>query len=254
VVVGYLAARALWRARRRTLAIGAVEIAAFSVGLWAAVNEGLYGGLTPYTSEVGGTSVPGRAYRLVALFLDRDWGLLRWAPVFVLAFAGAWLLWRSRRDLVARAVPGVRDIQLAGGLCAAVVGTQLLVATFLAPTMFGFWFPPRHLLAALPLAIPLCAWGLRGLPRVGTALAVITVAASVWLYLDVRVGHGGLVAGRPDAPFGPLTGAFPVFAKGAAWPFVLAGAVGAGLAALVLVELRRFPGSRRPLPRSRRPA
>ena len=44
-------------------------------------------------------------------------------------------------------------------------GAQLLVAAFLAPTMFGFWFPPRHLLAGLPLAIPLVAWGLRHLPR-----------------------------------------------------------------------------------------
>jgi hypothetical protein len=246
VLVGFVAARSLWRARRKTLAVGAMEIAAFSVALWAAINEGLYGGLTPYSADVegSGASLPGRTYRLVALFLDRDYGLLRWAPVFALAFAGAWLLWRSRRDRVARAVPGVRGIQLTAGLCAAVVGVQLLVATFLAPTMFGFWFPPRHLLAALPLAIPLCAWGLRGLPRLGTALGALTLAASVWLYLDVRLGNGGLVADRPDAPFGPLTHVFPVFAKGSVWPFVLAGGVGATLAALAFVELRRSPGSR----------
>ena len=85
-------------------------------------------------------------------------------------------------DHLARAVPGVRDIQLAAGLCAAVLGVQLLVAAFLAPTMFGFWFPPRHLLAGLPLAIPLCAWGLRALPRLGTVLAALTLAASVWLF------------------------------------------------------------------------
>ena len=42
-----------------------------------------------------------------------------------------------------------------------------LVASFLAPTMFGFSFPPRHLLAALPLAIPLVALGLRHMPRTG---------------------------------------------------------------------------------------
>jgi hypothetical protein len=241
-VIGYVAARALWRARRRTLAIGAVELAAFSVALWAAINEGLYGGLTPYATDGGGASFPGgylaRTYRLVALFIDRDYGLLRWAPVFLLALTGVWLLWRSRRDHLARAVPGVRDIELAAGLCAAVLGVQLLVATFLAPTMFGFWFPPRHLLAGLPLAIPLCAWGLRALPRLGSVLALLTVAASVWLYLDVRVGDGGLVAGRPDAPFGPLTDAFPLFTKGAVWPYALSGALAAALAALALLELR----------------
>src|SRR3954447_10220088 len=89
VVIGYVAARALWRARRRTLAIGAVELAAFSVALWAAVNEGLDGGLTPYSTDGGGSSSLGgylaRAYRLGALFIDRDYGLLRWAPVFLLA-------------------------------------------------------------------------------------------------------------------------------------------------------------------------
>ena len=46
-------------------------------------------------------------------------------------------------------------------MCAAALGAQLVVAGFLAPTMFGFWFPPRHLLAALALAVPLVAWGLR---------------------------------------------------------------------------------------------
>jgi hypothetical protein len=237
-----VAARALWRARRRTLAIGAVELAAFSVALWAAVNEGLYGGLTPSSVEGDGASFPGgyiaRAYRLVALFIDRDYGLLRWAPVFALALSGVWLLWRSRRDRLARAVPGVRDIQLAAGVCAAALGTQLLVAAFLAPTMFGFWFPSRHLLAGLPLAIPLCAWGLRALPRLGTALAALTVAASVWLYLDVRLADGGLAAGRPDAPFGPLTDAFPLFTRGAVWPYALSGALAAALAALAFFELR----------------
>lgn len=243
LVVGFVAARALWRARRRTLAIGAVELTAFSVALWVAVNEGLYGGPTPSSArlEGDGASFPGgylaRAYRLVALFIDRDYGLLRWAPVFLLAFVGAWMLRRSRRDRLARAVPGVHDIELAAGLCAAVLGVQLLVAAFLAPTMFGFWFPPRHLLAGLPLAIPLCAWGMRALPRLGGVLAALTSAASVWLYLDVRLGAGGLVAARPDAPFGPLTDAFPLFERGAVWPYVLAGALAAALAALVVREL-----------------
>ena len=101
----------------------------------------------------------------------------------------------------------MRETELAAGLCAAALGAQLLVAAFLAPTMFGFWFPPRHLLAALPLAMPLVAWGLRHLPRVGSALVALTLAASAWLYVDVRWGDGSLAADRPDAPFGPLTDA-----------------------------------------------
>lgn len=246
LVVGYVAARGLWRARRRTLATGAVELAAFSVAIYVAVNERLYGGPTPYAADFAGESATDagfpvgyleRSYRLAALFIDREYGLLRWAPVLVLAFLGLWLLWRSRRERVARAVPAVRDIELTAALCAAALGAQLLVAAFLAPTMFGFWFPGRHLLTALPLAVPLAAWGLRHAPRLGAALAALTVVASVWLYVEVRLGEGTLVTDPGDAPFGPLTGLLPLFDR-AVWPYALAGAIGAALLALALREAR----------------
>ena len=246
LVVGYFGARALWRVRRRTLAVGSVELSLFSVALYAGINEALYGGPTPYAADVAGESAtdasfPGgyldRAYRLVALFIDREYGLLRWAPIFLLAFAGVWLLWRSRRDRLARAVPAIREIELTAGLCTAALGAQLLVAGFLAPTMFGFWFPARHLVVALPLAIPLVAWGLRFAPRLGAALGVLTFAASVWLYVDVRAG-GALVTDRPDAPFGPLVELFPLFEPGGGWAYWLAAGIAAALALLVLRELR----------------
>ena len=245
VVIGAFAARAIWRARRRTLAVGAVEVSLFSIALFVAMNEAIYSGPTPYAAEVSGENAtaatfPGgyleRAYRLVALFLDRSYGLLRWAPVLALVFVALWWLWRSRRDRLAGAVPGVGEIQLTAGLCAAVLGVQLLVAAFLAPTMFGFWFPPRHLMAALPLAVPLVALGLRHLPRVGAALALLTVGASAWLYVDVRWGDGSLAADRPDAPFGPLTDLLPLFTPDGGWPFWLAGGIGIVVAAVVLRE------------------
>ena len=124
------------------------------------------------------------------------------------------------------------------GLCAAVLGAQLLVAAFLAPTMFGFWFPARHLVAALPLAIPLVAWGLRHAPRVGSVLAALTLAASVWLYVDVRWGGGSLVDDPPDAPFGPLTDALPQLRRGRRLAVLARRRARGGAAALVLIELR----------------
>ena len=233
--------------------MGSVELSLFSVALYVAVNEALYGGPTPYAAAAEGASAtdasfPGeyleRSYRLVALFLDRNYGLLRWAPLFALAFAGIWWLWHSHRERLGQAVPGVREIELAGALCAAAVGAQLLVATFAAPTMFGFWFPPRHLLAGLPLAVPLVAVGLRHLPRLGSALALLAVGGSAWLYADVRWGDGSLIAGRPDAPFGPLTELFPLFGPGGGWPFWLAGAIGVAVLLLVLRETRAARHSR----------
>jgi len=212
------------------------------------VNQAIYGGPTPYAADVAGETATDasfplgyleRSYRLVALMIDRDYGLLRWAPFFVLAGAGLWLTYRARREGLTRAIPSLRAAERTATMCAAALGAQLLVAAFLAPTMFGFWFPPRHLLAGLALAVPLAAWGLRRLPRTGTALAALSVAASVWLYLDVAVGEGGLVTPRPDAPFGPLTGLLPFFGD-SAWPYVLSAAIGCALAALALLESRHW--------------
>jgi hypothetical protein len=249
LVVGYFAARALWRVRRRTLAVGAVELSLFSVALYVGLNEALYGGPTPYAADepgetATGASFPGgyaeRAYRLVALFIDREYGLLRWSPVLALAFAGLWWLWRAHRERLSRAVVGVREIELSASLCAAVLGAQLLVAAFLAPTMFGFWFPGRHLVAAIPFAVPLVAWGLRHAPRVGGALALITLGGSIWLYLDARLGGGELITDRPDASIGPLTSLLPLFDDGNAWPYWLAGAIGLVGALLFLREARHW--------------
>ena len=199
VVIGVFAARALWRSRRRTLTIGAVEVSLFSIALCVGINEALYNGPTPYSAASGpatGASTPveylERLPRFATLLVNPDYGLLLWAPVFALAFLGLWWLWRSRHDRLARALSGLHEIESTAGLCAAVLATQLIVAAVLAPTPDGPWFPGRHLIPALPLAVPLVALGLRRAPRAGVALAVITLGISVWLYADVRWGGGSL--------------------------------------------------------------
>ncbi len=198
IVVGVFAVRALLGARRRTLALGASEAAAFSAALYIAFNEALYNGPTPYSAGQTATGADSagdyleRTDRLATLFIHPDHGLLRWAPLFALAFVGLWILYRSRRDHLAHAAPRVQEMERVAVLCAAALGAQLMVAVFLAPTMSGPWFPPRHLLAALPLAIPLVALGLRRLPRPGIALIALTLGASAWLYLDVLLGAGAL--------------------------------------------------------------
>jgi len=246
IVIGAFALRSILGANRRVLALGGFEVAIFSVALYVGVNQGLYGGLTPYAADDPGetaTDADGiggyleRAYRLGALFIDRDYGLLRWAPLFALALFGVWLLWRSRREGLRRLAPDQEGVERVALMCALALGAQLLVAAFLAPTMFGFWFPGRHLVAALPLAVPLVAWGLRHAPRAGSALALIGLIASVWLYVDVRWGGGGLVIGVPDAPWGPLERAFPFFGSGP-YAYVLVAALIGGLALVVFLSDR----------------
>ena len=199
VVIGGFAARALWRSRRRTLTVGAVEVSLFSVALCVGINEALYRGPTQYSAASGpatGASTAmdyvDRVPRFATLLGHPDYGLLVWAPVFALASAGLWWLWRSRHDRLARALSGLHQIELTAGLCATVLGVQLAVAALLAPTADGPWFAGRHLLPALPLAAPLLALGLRRVPRLGVALALITLGISVWLYADVRWGGGSL--------------------------------------------------------------
>ncbi|MFL5886715.1 MAG: hypothetical protein ACJ77M_16720 [Thermoleophilaceae bacterium] len=247
IVIGWFAFRSVRRFARPILALVGVEVAAFSLALYAGVNRGLYGGLTPLSAAEQGASgtLPSfpdgylhRAYRLIALLIDRDYGLLRWAPVLAIAIFGAVLVMREREQGLARAIPALRREQDAAELCGLALAAQYLVAAFAAVTMFGFWFPGRHVVAALPLAVPLVAIGLRHAPRVGAVLAAIGLAGSVWLYADVRFGSGGFVANRPDAPFGPLNDLLPVFKQGSTFPFVVAAGIGALLAALLATERR----------------
>ncbi|MEA2309404.1 MAG: hypothetical protein QOI65_1690 [Thermoleophilaceae bacterium] len=216
VVAGYAYA-AVRRSGRRLLALAGIEVVAFATAAYVGVNTRLYGGPSPESAGGPGTDAHSvadyarRTYRLAALWIDRDFGLLRWAPVLALALVGAWLLVRERRRGLARAIPTLKAQEAAAGMCALACGVQIVVATFLAPTMFGFWFPGRHLVAVLPLAIPLVALGLRRIPRAGVALALLGVAGSVWLYVAVRAGDASLIADRPDAPLGPLTSLFPRF-------------------------------------------
>jgi hypothetical protein len=232
---------ALWiwcqRARRRLLGIVALELVVGSLVFYFTLNERLYGGPTPYSAGEPGRALFGagsagdyvdRIPRLAGLFLDRDFGLLRWAPVLALAFVAAWLLWRSRRDRLSRLIPARATAEAAAGLALAVCAGQLVVAAFGAPTMYGDWFPARQLAPALPLMGALCAWGLQRFPRVGAGLAAVTVATTAWL----------LVVRDPWVPPPSLFWdvLFPDYRTANAWAIVLTGALVAGLAALILVE------------------
>ncbi|HEX8744754.1 MAG TPA: hypothetical protein VF712_16640 [Thermoleophilaceae bacterium] len=248
IVVGAVALGALRRAGRRWVTLVSLEIPAVSIAVFLSVNDNLYGGPSPHSAGLGDESGTGadfptgyleRSYRLVALFVDREAGLLRWAPVLALALLGVWLLLRERRGRLAHVIPALRREERAVSVCALAAGAQVLVAAFLAPTMFGFWFPGRHLVAALPLTVALAALGLRHAPRVGAALALLTFAGSAWLYTDLRWGGGSWIDARPDAPWGPLEQAWPLFEKGSSLPFVLAALLGAAcVAALAAAVLR----------------
>jgi hypothetical protein len=165
------AALYLWcrQARHATRGLIAVELAIASVVLYVSLNEQLYGGPIP-------SRLPSLDDTLAVRFdgtprLGTPW--LELLPIFVLVAYAGWLLRRSRVEGLARLVPERTAAEAAGGLALAVVAAVLLVATTDA----------RQLVAALPVAGALVAWGLRHAPRVGAALGAVTLAATAFALL-----------------------------------------------------------------------
>lgn len=149
-LAGLGAARALRAGMRRELTLlgGVLAIAG---AVYLAVHRAVWGGWTAYASgdhfaQTGEFAVVGvdpdyteRALRIVGLLLDREFGLVPWQP--------AWLLLvPAVAAVVALRVPGRAALlwPLAAGW---------FVATFVALTMHGYWFPGRQVVVVLPLAV-----------------------------------------------------------------------------------------------------
>ncbi|MGH2351252.1 MAG: hypothetical protein ACRDJN_06520 [Chloroflexota bacterium] len=123
----------------------------------------VYGGLTPYavnTLYAGSDTFQlvalhlelwNRVYRLAGLWIDGEFGLVRWAPCLLLVLP-------ALLPIARRAGP-VRWLVL------VPVAAQVLVAAFLSITMRGWWFPGRMLIVVLPLLVVPLAETLSQVPR-----------------------------------------------------------------------------------------
>jgi hypothetical protein len=248
LVIALAMLRWLRRRARSFAMLVVVEVVLFSAVMYVTVNDQLYGGFTPAAADIGGHDLGAldasdylaRAPRLVALWLDRTYGALRWAPVVALAFFALWLLWRSRRDHLARVLPDRHDVEATATLCALVCAAQVLVAAFVAPTMFGFFFPGRYLVTALPMAVPLVAWGLRTAPRIGGVLVALTAVTSVWWFAELRIDGGAIIGPSSRAPLGPLDAALPLFGTVSPGTTAAFAVVAVALLALLLFEWRSW--------------
>lgn len=235
------------RERRRFAALVAGELLAGSLVFYATINDRFYGGITPRSaSTVVTPDVPfgylERLPRLVGLWIDREVGLLRWAPLIGLAFFAAWLLYRSRRDQLARVAPARREAEATAGLLLAMIGAHLAVVALLAAGSLrsGTSFPGVSMVAVLPALAALSAWGLRHVPRVvGGLLALVTLGGTAWLlWLDRSEELRGWLAVDTDAPWGPLVVVFPDFTAATWWPIVACVLIAVGAAVLVWRERR----------------
>jgi hypothetical protein len=213
VVAPVLLLRAEARARLASVVAGTV---AGVVYVW--FHLAVFDGLTPYglsSAFAGGTegeilgehvAVADRVYRLWGVFIDRRFGIARWAPVLLLAVPGLVLAWRARGN---------------SRVVSALVATQLAVATFLAITMMGWWFPGRTMATVLPLlGLPIAMV----LARASGAWRVVfglLAGLTVWITSALALaGHRGEVVIAVD-PFGlgaaPWRLPAPLFPEYTAW-------------------------------------
>ena len=148
-LVGLVTGYFIWRVDRRGritfLLVGKISAA---ICIW--FRLAVYERLTPYNVNVvyaGMNSVElaakqvrrgDRVYRLWGLFVGRRFGIGRWAPVFLVV------------------VPGPAFLSLDYGRHRVVLGLvviQILIATLVAITMMGRWFPGRTLMTVMPLLV-----------------------------------------------------------------------------------------------------
>ncbi len=176
------------RAGRRSPALAVGVVLALGAVVYLVVHRRIYGGWTVYAAgdhfvggefEVVGTDpdYPARTRRLLGLLVDRRFGLVPWSPVYLLLVPAAAAL--ARRPAWPRA--------LLGGLVAA----GWAVATWVALTMHGWWWPGRQVVVVLPVAALLIAGVVEGRPRLRAAsLAAGALGLATWLWLVVEASTG----------------------------------------------------------------
>lgn len=251
-VAAVASAFVLWplvRDRRWDLAAPAGVALAGSALVYLLVHQRIYGGWTVYAAGdhfvddgefavVGSDpNYPGRARRLVGLLVDRRYGMIPWAPIWLLApVAVAWLATgRVRRAPV----------------LVATITTGWLIATFVAFTMHGWWSPGRQIVVVTPLvaiAIALLVGRVRALLPPTIVLGAIGAFNWVWLAVEASTDRRTIIVDFHETSAAPYRAVAWLFAPGVptsavgdrylvAWAVAIVAATG-----LAMRRLRRAPG------------
>ena len=195
--------------------IALLLIGGVSAAFFAGFHLYLFGGLTPYgnnavyaqwnTVEIlaGHIEFGERYYRLWGIFIDRHFGTGRWAPLLLVAAPGLALLAAGKEAL---------------RLVMALVVAQLLIATFVAITMMGWWFAGRTMLTVIPLfIIPVVLVAARIPPWGKVTVAALGIYSLMVTAGLAAAGHAGEITIAVDPfdmafpPFRGLAGLFPLY-------------------------------------------
>jgi hypothetical protein len=215
-----LAALAVYRLRdvpRRREAVAFVAGAALLVAVRVAVNYAFWGGLLSGPHARLG-EWPGWARligemttRLVGLLVDQEFGILIYAPVYVLAIWGAILLVRVKRDLAF-------SIFLVVGVYVGFVICPLTNAH----GWTGGWNPAARFLTPITPLVGLCVFaGLRTAPWAVAAIVValqLAVSAYAWQHPKILWNDGDGRAAFCEPLGERLCGYLPSLAAGDTQP------------------------------------
>ena len=193
-VAAVLAASGAWKVRHRpALMAGLLATLAGAGAAYLLFNQAVYGGLTPYAAgdffvrgeftAVGpAPNFAARTQRILGLSVDRGFGIAAWQPAYL--FAVPAIAWAVRR----RPPHGTLLLSL------AAVGW--LVATFVAQTMHGWWWPGRQVVVILPaLVLLLMQWIGRAphLRKPFLAIGITGIVAYLVLAVEATVGRATLI-------------------------------------------------------------
>ncbi|MXZ68918.1 MAG: hypothetical protein F4Z17_08075 [Acidimicrobiia bacterium] len=193
-IAAVLAVAGAWKVRYRPpLMAGLLATLAGAGAAYLLFNQAVYGGLTPYAAGdffVGGefTAVgpapnfAARTQRILGLWVDRGFGIVAWQPAYL--FAVPAIAWAAR----------VRPPH--GRLLLSLAAVGWLVATFVAQTMHGWWWPGRQVVVILPaLVLLLMQWiGLAPhLRKPFLAIGITGIVAYLVLAVEATVGRATLI-------------------------------------------------------------
>ncbi|MEM7274228.1 MAG: hypothetical protein AAF547_14185 [Actinomycetota bacterium] len=164
----------------RRAAVRTTAVLAVSGALYLLLHQRIYGGWTVYAAGdhfvdgeflVVGSNPDyfGRSRRLAGLLIGRFFGLAPWAPVYLLLPAAVGAFARRGREVI---------------LALAVLATGWGVATWIALTMHGWWWPGRQVVVVLPVAVIAMLALVDGRPRrliAAGALSLLGVVNWWWL-------------------------------------------------------------------------
>ncbi|MEM9132672.1 MAG: hypothetical protein AAGE88_10040 [Actinomycetota bacterium] len=184
-VAAMLAAAGLWGQWRRDRRLPIRTVAAYAAAgiVYLVLHRWWYGGWTVYATGdhfVDGEflvvgyrpNYPGRSIRLIGLLVDKEFGIATWNPAF-LALPPA-LAWFVRTRNASRLV------------VLAAIGAGYFVATWIAFTMQGWWWPGRQIVPILPLGVAVIAAAVGHRRRalvavlVGCALGIVSWLILAW--------------------------------------------------------------------------